>query len=70
MLDARSMAANPVIPAIAYCQGTPLRNEIEQRDPARLSDATEAATMAVRDRFGPAEVDGLIRGYVVAARCC
>jgi len=70
MLDARSMAANPSIPAIAYCQGTPLRNEIEQRDPALLGDATEAAAMVVRDRFGPSEVDGLIRGFVVAARCC
>ena len=31
MIDARSKAPSPAVPAIAYCQGTPLRNEIEQR---------------------------------------
>src|SRR4051812_36331915 len=30
-VDAVSKAASPVDPAIAYCQGTPLRNEIEAR---------------------------------------
>jgi hypothetical protein len=30
-VGARSRAASPRIPAIAYCQGTPLRNEIETR---------------------------------------
>ena len=34
--EARSRAATCEIPAIAYCQGTPLRNEIEQRGPTRL----------------------------------
>ncbi len=32
-LDARSPAASCSVPAIGYCQGTPLRNEIEARDP-------------------------------------
>jgi ubiquinone/menaquinone biosynthesis C-methylase UbiE len=35
-VDARSKAASPRDPAVAYCQGTPLRNEIEVRDAARL----------------------------------
>lgn len=39
-LEARSVASGPDIPAVAYCQGTPLRNEIEARDPALLSAAT------------------------------
>jgi len=69
-LDARSRAASPEIPAIAYCQGTPLRNEIEARDPRRLSAATEAAAAMVSKRFGATHVDGLIRGYVITARCC
>src|ERR1700730_1611389 len=30
-------------PAIGYCQGTPLRNEIELRDAGRLAGGTEAA---------------------------
>src|SRR6185295_8504689 len=40
---ARSRAASPRIPAIAYCQGTPLRNEIESRDASRLGEATDVA---------------------------
>src|SRR5687768_17189697 len=38
---ARSRAKSPREPAIAYCQGTPLRNEIETRDAARLGEATD-----------------------------
>ena len=33
----RSRAASPRVPAVAYCQGTPLRNEIEARDAAMLA---------------------------------
>jgi hypothetical protein len=35
-----SAAPSPRDPAIAYCQGTPLRNEIEARDKAGLEKAT------------------------------
>ena len=70
MLDARSTATSPAVPAIAYCQGTPLRNEIDERDPRRLAEATEAAAAIVRDRFGTADLEGLIRGFVITARCC
>src|SRR5215211_6026382 len=42
-VDHRSRAASPREPAIAYCQGTPLRNEIEARNALLLEDATEAA---------------------------
>ena len=37
----RSQAPSPRHPAVAYCQGTPLRNEIEARDASRLDEATE-----------------------------
>jgi SAM-dependent methyltransferase len=37
-LAARSRADSPRIPAVAYCQGTPLRSEIEARGPSRLSE--------------------------------
>lgn len=62
---ARSTAASARVPAVAYCEGTPLRNEIEQRDPARLGDATDAATEAVARRFGRGPVDGKIQAHVV-----
>jgi SAM-dependent methyltransferase len=62
----RSKALSPRIPAIAYCQGTPLRNEIEARDSARLGDATDAAAMAIAAQFGHGAVDGKIQAHVVA----
>jgi SAM-dependent methyltransferase len=66
-LEARSRAVSADIPAIAYCQGTPLRNEIEARDPSRLAEVTAAATEAIAERFGATDVDGKIRGYVITA---
>lgn len=66
-LEARSRAATCHIPAVAYCQGTPLRNEIEARNPAWLGEATAVAAEAIADRFGRTDVDGKIRGYVITA---
>ena len=62
---ARSRAASPRIPAIAYCQGTPLRNEIEARDAARLEEATDVAAKAIATRFGHGDIDGKIQAHVV-----
>src|ERR1700756_2030512 len=47
-----STAASPRAPAVAYCQGTPLRNEIEARAPSRLEEATKFAAGALQNRFG------------------
>jgi len=63
---ARSKAKSPREPAIAYCQGTPLRNEIEARDAARLGEATEVAAQAMAKRFGRGDVDGKIQAHVVS----
>jgi SAM-dependent methyltransferase len=62
---ARSRAESPRIPAIAYCQGTPLRNEIEARDGSRLHEATDAATEEIARRFGRGAVDGKMQAHVV-----
>ena len=62
-----SKAPSPFDPAIAYCQGTPLRNEIEARNADRLQDATENAAEALRQRYGSGPVEGLIRAWVVTA---
>jgi len=61
----RAPAARDV--AIAYCQGTPLRNEIEARDASLLEHVTERATEAVAARFGTGPVSGAIRAHVVTA---
>ena len=66
-VDHRSRAASPRDPAIAYCQGTPLKNEIEARDASRLEDATKAAADALARRFGNGPVDGRIRAHVITA---
>ena len=62
---ARSRAASPRIPAVAYCQGTPLRNEIEARDASRLGEATDIAAEAIAQRFGRGTVDGKIQAHIV-----
>ena len=62
---ARSRAESPRVPAVAYCQGTPLRNEIEARDALRLGEATDVAAEAVAQRFGRGAVDGKIQAHVV-----
>lgn len=66
---AHSKATSPQIPAIAYCQGTPLRNEIEARDKSRLGEATDFATEAIAERFGLGSVDGKIQAHVVTVEC-
>lgn len=62
---ARSRANSPRVPAIAYCHGTPLRNEIETRDKLRLDQATDVAGEAIARRFGYGSVDGKIQAHVV-----
>jgi SAM-dependent methyltransferase len=62
---ARSRAASPRIPAIGFCQGTPLRNEIEARDASRLGEATDAAAEAIARRFGRGAIDGKMQAHVV-----
>ena len=66
-VDQRSKAASPRDVAIAYCQGTPLRNEIEARDASKLEEATNRAADAVTRRFGHGAVDGAIRAIVMTA---
>lgn len=64
-VTARSRADSPQIVAVAYCQGTPLRSEIEARDAARLDEATEVSADAIAQRFGRGAVDGKIQAHVV-----
>jgi len=64
-LAARSRAASSEPPAVAYCQGTPLRNEIEARDTSRLAEATAIAAEAIANRFGRETVDSKIQAHVV-----
>ena len=60
-----SRAASAHIPAVAYCQGTPLRNEIETRGRNELSRATDVCAAAMAEKFGPGPVDGKIQAHIV-----
>ena len=62
---ARSRAKSSRVPAVGYCQGTPLRNEIEARDALRLGEATDIAAEAIAQRFGRGGVDGKIQAHIV-----
>ena len=64
-VTAISRADTPGLPALAYCQGTPLRGEIEARHGAGLQEATAAATAAMTARFGAGPVAGRIQALVV-----
>ena len=65
-LAARSVARTALDPAIAYCQGTPWRGEIEAR--GSLEEATAASARAIESRFGAGPVDGKIQAHIVTAQ--
>ncbi len=67
-IEETSRAPSPRHPAVALCQGTPLRNEIEARDAGLLGAVTDRATEAIAARFGNGPVSGKILGHVVVAK--
>lgn len=62
-----SRAENARQPAIAYCQGTPLLNELEARDPARVTEITELSAANIEREFGLGPISGKIQGHVIVA---
>jgi hypothetical protein len=62
-----SKASSPSDPAIAYCQGTPLRSEIEALGASRLEEATKHAAEALALRFGNGPIEGRVRAFVITA---
>lgn len=64
-LSSTSHADLPSGPAIAFCQGTPVRNEIESRDAAKLEHATHVVERALARRFGNGPIAGRMQALVV-----
>ena len=62
-----SRAASARDAATAYCQGTPLRNEIETRDAGLMQLATDRAMQAIASRHGEGAVAGKIQAHVIVA---
>ncbi len=63
----QSRASSPRHPAIAYCQGIPLRNEIEARDARKLEAATDYAAFVITSKHGSGEVSAKIQAHVIMA---
>jgi ubiquinone/menaquinone biosynthesis C-methylase UbiE len=63
----QSRAPSPRLPAVAYCQGTPLRSEIEARGADRLEAATDHAASVIANRHGSGAVAAKIQAHVVTA---
>ncbi|MER9459326.1 class I SAM-dependent methyltransferase [Mesorhizobium sp. M0387] len=61
----QSRASSPRLPAVAYCQGTPLRNEIEAR--GKLEAATDHAASVIAARHGSGEVAAKIQAHMIVA---
>ena len=66
--EAQSVAPSARHVALAYCQGTPLRNEIEARGPDRLEAATDHAAAVIASRHGNGEISAKIQAHVILAR--
>jgi ubiquinone/menaquinone biosynthesis C-methylase UbiE len=63
----QSRASSPREAALAFCQGTPLRNEIEARGAGKLEAATDYAAAAIAARHGSGEIAAKIQAHVIAA---
>jgi ubiquinone/menaquinone biosynthesis C-methylase UbiE len=63
----QSRASSPRHPAVAYCQGTPLRNEIEARDADKLQVATDYAASQIANKHGSGEVAAKIQAHIIVA---
>jgi ubiquinone/menaquinone biosynthesis C-methylase UbiE len=62
-----SRAPSPRLPAVAYCQGTVLRSEIEARSPGGLDAATAEAEAALAARHGTGAIAAKIQAHVIRA---
>lgn len=63
--ESRSPSARSV--AVGYCQGTPMRSEIEAHGAEALAAATQVAAAAIAARYGSGLVIGQIRAHVITA---
>lgn len=63
---ARSRGEAAHVPAFAYCQGTPLRGELEALG-VDLAEETAACAAVIATRFGDGPVDGKIQAHLITA---
>jgi len=63
-----SRAPSAADAAFAFCQGSPLRGEIEARDAAQLQAATDRVAAALAQKHGHGPITGRIQAHVIVAR--
>ncbi len=63
----QSRASSPRYAAVAYCQGTPLRNEIEARGAGKLEEVTDYAASKLAGIHGNGEVSAKMQAHVIVA---
>jgi len=63
----QSRASSARIPAVAYCQGTVLRSEIDAREAGKLEAATDYAEAALIARHGKGAVSAKIQAHIILA---
>lgn len=66
-VETRSKPISARDAAIGICQGTPLRNEIEERDPSKLEQATSAAADALKALEQGGRLDSRLSAHIVTA---
>jgi len=62
----QSRAPSPRFAALAYCQGTPVRDEIEARA-GNLEVATDRAEAALAERHGHGAISAKIQAHIIVA---
>jgi SAM-dependent methyltransferase len=53
--------------AVGFCEGTPMRLELEARHPGRLAEATDVATAALEARWGTGPIAARMSALVIDA---
>ncbi|CAH1649665.1 Methyltransferase domain-containing protein [Hyphomicrobiales bacterium] len=66
-VEKRARANSAIDVATGFCQGTPIRGEIEARGEPGLMAVTEAVAKALERRFGTGPIEGGLAAYVVSA---
>jgi ubiquinone/menaquinone biosynthesis C-methylase UbiE len=66
-VEKRARADSAMDVATGFCQGTPIRGEIEARGEPGLTAVTEAVARALERRFGSGPIEGAIAAFVVSA---
>lgn len=55
--------------AVGQIQGSPLRSEVEARDPTGLAAATDAAVAALVARYGEGPIESTMQAIIFTAEC-